>query len=292
MELSFILSDIAAMARLSSAEENQITVLAAAVNSIALASRSGAISIPLSASSFRLPAKYRLPSWLPLTPAPVMLSKSLMTVSGDLPRRFTTASARGCSDRASRADRIFPRSAASFSAFRLHTMSVTDGLPSVTVPVLSRTTESIFLAVSMLSASLMSIPLSAPFPIPTIMAVGVARPRAQGQAMMSTVTIARSPWVMPFSPSRMPQRMNESKAMPMMTGTNTAAILSTSFCTGALLPCASWTMAIIFERRVSVPTLSARNMKLPFWLIVPANTFAPGCFATGTGSPLSMLSST
>ncbi len=34
----------------------------------------------------------------------------------------------------------------------------------------------------------MRIPFSAPLPVPTMMAVGVARPRAQGQAMTSTAT--------------------------------------------------------------------------------------------------------
>ena len=78
----------------------------------------------------------------------------------------------------------------------------------------------------------------------------------------------------------------------MTTGTNTAAILSTSFCTGALLPCASCTILMICDRRVSEPTLVALNEKLPFWLMVPANTGSPSFFRTGTGSPLSMLSST
>ena len=32
------------------------------------------------------------------------------------------------------------------------------------------------------------MPFSAPLPVPTMMAVGVARPSAQGQAMMSTAT--------------------------------------------------------------------------------------------------------
>lgn len=35
-------------------------------------------------------------------------------------------------------------------------------------------------------ADLIKIPFSAPFPVPTMMAVGVARPKAQGQEMTST----------------------------------------------------------------------------------------------------------
>ena len=37
------------------------------------------------------------------------------------------------------------------------------------------------------SPPLMSIPLVAPTPVPTITAVGVAKPRAQGQAIANTV---------------------------------------------------------------------------------------------------------
>ena len=173
-----------------------------------------------------------------------------------------------------------------------HRKSVTRGLPSVRVPVLSRTTVSTFRATSRLSASFIRIPLSAPLPIPTMIAVGVASPRAHGQAMISTVTMARRPWVKPSTGSSSIHKMKESKAMAMIAGTKTAAILSTSFCTGALLPCASCTIAMIFESRVSVTSLSARNLKLPFPLIVPAKTFAPADLAAGTGSPFSVLSST
>ena len=77
-----------------------------------------------------------------------------------------------------------------------------------------------------------------------------------------------------------------------MTGTKIPAILSTSFWTGALLPCASCTMRIICASIVSDPVLSVLKRKAPFWLIVPAYTFSPVCLCTATGSPLSILSST
>ena len=80
--------------------------------------------------------------------------------------------------------------------------------------------------------------------------------------------------------------------MPITTGTNTAATLSTSCCTGALLPCASCTVRTICASSVAAPTFLARMRKLPFWLMVPASSAAPAPLATGTGSPLSMLSST
>ena len=67
-------------------------------------------------------------------------------------------------------------------------MPFISGTPSVRVPVLSKTTVSMVPACSRYSADFIKIPFSAPFPVPTIMAVGVARPRAHGQAMTSVET--------------------------------------------------------------------------------------------------------
>ena len=49
---------------------------------------------------------------------------------------------------------------------------------------------------------------------------------------------------------------------------------------------------MIADNMVSVPTFSARMVKLPRRFIVPAYTFAPGAFGTASGSPVIMLSST
>ena len=68
------------------------------------------------------------------------------------------------------------------------TTSVTRGLPSVIVPVLSSTTTSSLCAVSSAAPSRMSTPFSAPLPVPTMIAVGVASPRAHGHAITSTAT--------------------------------------------------------------------------------------------------------
>ena len=65
---------------------------------------------------------------------------------------------------------------------------MTRGLPRVMVPVLSSTTVSILRAISSASPPLIRMPRSAPRPVPTMMAVGVARPSAHGQAMISTAT--------------------------------------------------------------------------------------------------------
>src|SRR3989344_5421170 len=66
---------------------------------------------------------------------------------------------------------------------------VTFGFPWVSVPVLSNITVLILCAVSSASASLIRIPCSAPIPVPTIIAVGVAKPIAHGQAMIRTATV-------------------------------------------------------------------------------------------------------
>ena len=217
-----------------------------------------------------------------------MLSNS-STVTGVHPSRCAaTAPASGCSESFSRAQRV----SRYVSPPSVHTRSVTSGRPSVSVPVLSSTTTSTRTAVSRLSASFIRMPFSAPLPIPSMMAVGVASPRAQGQAMMSTVTSASRPCENPFSGSSSTHAANETRAMPMITGTKIPAMRSTSFCTGALLPCASCTSRMICASRVSLPTFAAVKRKLPRWLTVPANTVSPGPLAAGTGSPVSMLSST
>ena len=72
-------------------------------------------------------------------------------------------------------------------------MAVTAGRPSVSVPVLSITRVSIFSNRSSASAFLISTPAPAPRPTPTMIDMGVARPSAHGQAMISTETAATSP---------------------------------------------------------------------------------------------------
>lgn len=62
-------------------------------------------------------------------------------------------------------------------------ISFTSGLPEVKVPVLSNTTTFIFSIFYKISAFLINIPNEAARPDPTITAVGVAKPRAQGHAM-------------------------------------------------------------------------------------------------------------
>ena len=67
--------------------------------------------------------------------------------------------------------------------------SVTSGLPRVKVPVLSRRTVLNLWARSSASPERMRMPFSAPLPVPTTMAVGVAKPMAHGQAITNTATV-------------------------------------------------------------------------------------------------------
>jgi len=103
----------------------------------------------------------------------------------------------------------------------------------VMVPVLPRTIVSTFVAISRASLSLKSIPFFAPFPVPDIMAVGVASPRAQGQAMINTATIRIMDGT--NSPPTAHQRTKVRKAIPITPGTNTAATLSARAWMGAWL---------------------------------------------------------
>ena len=87
-------------------------------------------------------------------------------------------------------------------------------------------------ALSNTSAFLNRTPSSAPRPDPTMIAVGVARPRAHGQAMISTATALRS--AVATSPLPIIQPTKTAIAIAMTTGTKTPEILSARRCTGAL----------------------------------------------------------
>ena len=103
------------------------------------------------------------------------------------------------------------------------------------------------------------MPFSAPLPVPTMIATGVARPSAQGQEMTSTAMPIESAnsTVCPSSS----QVAAAITAMQMTTGTNTPLTLSASLAMGALELAASSTSATICARVVSAPTLVARNLK-------------------------------
>ena len=131
----------------------------------------------------------------------------------------------------------------------------------------------------------MMMPSWAPRPVPTMIAVGVASPRAHGQAMMSTATAAvNAADVDSPAPSQKPSVATDRA---MTIGTNTAEMRSASRCTGALPFWASSTRRAIWASFVSEPTLVARTTRRPPALTVAPATVSPGPTSTGTGSPVS-----
>jgi len=65
-------------------------------------------------------------------------------------------------------------------------LSTTVAFPLVIVPVLSKTIVRILCAASSGSPPLIKMPFVAPTPVPTMTAVGVAKPNAHGHAIDST----------------------------------------------------------------------------------------------------------
>ncbi len=134
------------------------------------------------------------------------------------------------------------------------------------------------------------MPSWAPRPVPTMMAVGVARPSAQGQAMMSTATAAvnarSAGWPVRSHTASVPT------ATAITTGTKIAETRSASRWTGALEPCASETNREIWASAVSLPTCVASTTRRPESLTVAPKTSSPTVTSTGTDSPVSIDRST
>ncbi len=150
--------------------------------------------MPISLKSILFPATTLLPSTSARTPFPGRASNftaSARSSPSSLALR-TTASARGCSEgRCAEATRrsisfSLTPTVEIFAMASMVAISVTSGLPTVRVPVLSKATMLSFSEASRASPLLIRMPSSAPLPMPTVMAVGVARPRAQGQATTNT----------------------------------------------------------------------------------------------------------
>ena len=140
-----------------------------------------------------LPKATLRPSTDPVTPFPVTEANPLASFSRS-DRSFaaaTMAAASGCSLARSRLAASGRISASDIPG--AGATAITRGFPSVSVPVLSTTSVLTFSMRSSASADLISTPPSAPLPTPTMIDIGVARPSAQGQAMISTDTPAISP---------------------------------------------------------------------------------------------------
>ena len=148
--------------------------------------------MPDACTSAARPTSSACPSTTPSTPSPSRFTNSSAAGSCPTSLRAASAIARpiGCSDASSIAPtrrRSSARSTPSASVTSTRPMR-----PLVTVPVLSSTTVSMRPVDSSTSGPLIRIPSCAPRPVPTSSAVGVARPRAHGQATIRTATAAVS----------------------------------------------------------------------------------------------------
>ena len=126
------------------------------------------------------------------------------------------------------------------------------------------------------SGPLMRTPSWAPRPVPTISAVGVARPSAHGQAMISTATAAVNAVAVPSVAAAVSQKPSVAAASAITTGTKTAEIRSASRCTSALPVWASSTSRPIWASAVSAPTRVARTTSRPPAFTVAPVTASPG----------------
>ena len=206
------------------------------------------------------------------------------------------ASAIGCSEaRSTAATRASTSARAKPSST---TRSVSCGLPTVSVPVLSTATTAASRSSCSASPLRNSTPICAARPVATMIEVGVASPIAHGQATISTATAFTSAKLSTGTSAGSQAAPNSSQARkasaasPITTGTKTMVTLSTLAWIGSLAPCAASTMRMICASTVSAPTRVARKAKAPRVLSVPPTTVAPARFSTGTGSPVIIDSST
>ena len=212
------------------------------------------LTIPFDARNFRLPPRSAFPSSRAWRPCPGRASKSFTSLRGSPSACAVTAFASGCS--------LFfsseaARPSSSSASIPNGITSVTRGRPSVTVPVLSRAIICVRPAASSAAAVLYRMPFFAPTPLPTMMATGVASPRAQGQLMTST-EIPRAMANEKGLPA-MSHPIRVRKANPMTAGTKIPDTLSAIRASGALVAAASDTVRMICASVVSSPTRVARH---------------------------------
>ena len=122
------------------------------------------------------------------------------------------------------------------------------------------------------------------------MAVGVASPRAHGQAMTSTASAAENALSAPAPESSQPAAV--SVAMTNTAGTKMPATRSASRWASAFCACASSTRRTIPAKCVSAPTAAASTTRRPSSTTVPPITLEPGSTRTGLDSPVIALMST
>ena len=123
-----------------------------------------------------------------------------------------------------------------------------------------------------------------------MMEVGVARPRAQGQAMTSVAQTQFTAEARFPASSTKYRRQNTPAETKITTGTNTVAILSASLATGAFSFCAALTMSIICWS-MDFPEMSLQGLHAPSRHRVSQYILLPVVLDTSALSPVSMDSS-
>ena len=153
---------------------------------------SASAATPSSVKKFSLPSATRFSPTVPRIPLPAGALKSVIGRASILrsAAAATIAAANGCSLARSTLAASWRRVRSSNPCAGV--IATTFGLPSVSVPVLSTTSVSTVSMRSRTSASLINMPNEAARPTPTMIDIGVARPSAQGQAMIRTLTAATS----------------------------------------------------------------------------------------------------
>ena len=139
---------------------------------------------------------------------------------------------------------------------------------------------------------MINTPLVAPRPVATIIEIGVARPSAHGQAIISTETALTTAYAKRGSLPHIHQTKNDIMLIPITAGTKYPDTTSASFCIGARERCASETISMICESSVSAPIFWVLISRLPLALIVAPITLSPANFFTAIGSPVTIDSST
>ncbi len=134
------------------------------------------------------------------------------------------------------------------------------------------------------------MPRAAARPHPTIMATGAASPMAQGQATSRTASPLST--ALPRLPTTNHQVRKVTAAPTSTAGTNTLLIRSAMRWRGALSRWASSTRRWSRASTDSAAMLSTRTTNTPLPLRVPPVTSLAGPRSTGSGSPVSMDSST
>ncbi len=147
-------------------------------------------------------------------------------------------------------------------------------------------------ALSICSPSRKSTPSSAARPDATIIAVGVARPSAQGQTITS---IEQRQYIALLMLPGSRQKYHSAKTPSEIiatAGINIPAILSARRSIGDFEHCARSTTSIICSSTESLPIPLTDINTLPERFSVPEYSMSPIVFSTGTLSPVSMDSST